>query len=393
MRKAIVVLMLILGVIATVFAAENTPAVKPAADRPAASEPITQADFARRLVKVFGWDNGVPKEPKDRDYLVIFEGRRTLKFEAEAVYNKRTDPVVPRDYELYGPFSGVSWLGGTSVPTTIHMKVFIPIDGDYTIRAAIKGDGHVWKLAGKEYRVGSGGRLTETLIATIPLKAGELQIELTMPPEGGVDYLLFTAPDLAPIEPLNGWRFSSPMTKFDLSGIAASLLGWEDRLPPDEKAGSVTVDAVGLPNLPPTIIPVTTNFGQPAGKKWLRALNSTEVEIPFNLSRTGYYSIKIRYKGAILKASLDGFPIQRPAKSLLDWVDLGGRRILDGEHSLRVAVPAYDGLDILVIEPRLSTPAAYLQLVGITGDPGSTVTAGEAERFLTQFVERFTSRR
>lgn len=397
MRIVIPVMMLFLALSATVHAAGRKPADQKPAEKEGAvstsSQPITQAEFARKLVKVFGWDKGLPKEPKDRDYLVILEGKRTLKFEAESVYSSKTDNVVPRDFELFGPFSGTSWLGGIATPTTVHMKVFIPLDGEYRFSAAAKGNGQVWKIAGKEFRADSGGQLAETAIVTLPLKAGELEIEMVMPPEGGLDYLLFSAPDLAPIEPLEGWRFASPMTRFDLAGVAASLLGWEGNLPPDEKKDSITVAAVELANIPASLRQVSVSYGQPSGRQWLRATNATEIDLPFTIRQTGFYGMKLRYKGTRLNAALDGIPVRRDARELLDWVDLGSRRMFEGEHTLRVAVPAYDGLDLLVIEPRVSTPAAYMQLVGLDGDPASAVSAAESEKFLTQFVERFTSRK
>lgn len=397
MRNVMTVLMLLFVLTTALHAAEGKPVNQQPADKnkpkSTSSDPITQADFARKLVKVFGWEKGLPREPKDRDYLVIMEGKRTLKFEAESVYNPKTDAVVPRDYQLFGPFSGVSWIGGIATPTSVHMKVFIPIDGEYRIRAAAKGDGQVWKIAGKEFRANSGGQLTETTIATLLLKAGELEIEMVMPPQGGVDYLLFSAPDLTPIEPLEGWRFASPLTRYDIAGVAASLLGWEDKLPVDENREIVAVTAVGLANIPAALRPVTVNFGQPPGKQWLRAISATEIDMPFTIRQTGVYAMKLRYKGIGLKATFDGIPIQREATELLEWVDLGTRRIFAGDHTLRVAIPAYDGLDDLVVEPRLSTPAAYMQLVGLDGDPAVAVTVSEAEKFLTQFVERFTSRK
>lgn len=397
MRNVMTVLMLLFVLTTALHAAEGKPASQqPAANGKqgsASSDNISQADFSRKLVKVFGWEKGLPKEPKDRDYLVILEGKRTFKFEAESVYNAKTDAVVPRDFQLFGPFSGVSWIGGIAVPTSVHMKVFIPLEGEYRIRAAAKGDGQIWKIAGKEFKVNSGGQLTETTIATLPLKAGELDVEMVMPPEGGVDYLLFTSSDLTPIEPLEGWRFAAPLTRYELAGIAASLLGWEEKLPLDEKRETITVNAVGLADIPKGLRPVTVNYGQPSGKEWLRATISTEIDIPFTIRQTGFYGMKLRFKGLRLKAAFDGIPIQREAKALLDWVDLGSRRIFEGAHTLRVAIPAYDGLDLLVVEPRLSTPAAYMQLVGLEGDPAAGVTVSESEKFLTQFVERFTSRK
>lgn len=396
MRCSIILLMLVLVVSGSAFSAETKKGViKEPVKTAKTAASITQGEFARRVVKLLGWEKGLPKEPKDRDYLLIMEGKRSFKFEAENAYNRKTDDVAVRKYELFGPFSGISWLGGISTPTTVHFKVFIPISGEYRLSAAAKGKGQRWKIGGKEFTVNSGDRLTVTDVATVALKAGETEFEMELPPEGGVDYLLFSAPDLTPIEPLDGWRFSSPLTKGDLAAIVASLLGWEDRLPVDAKSGVTTILGTDLQGLPPTVTATDTGYyGKFTAQRWLRAGNTgAELDVPFTVSRTGVYGLKLRYMGALLKASLDGTALDRDAKGILDWINLGPQRLSEGKHLLHVSLPSYGGLDALVIEPRQSSPADYMALVGLKGEPADVVTPAEAEKIETQLVERFTGRK
>lgn len=423
----IVIRMLVLVLVLTgAAAADEGPGTKAqartaATSAKAPSSPtavITQGEFARKLVDQFGWEGGLPRvpkevvekkekkskkakeaveyeEPKDRDILRIMEGKRTLKFEAENVYNKKTDDVAVRNFDLIGAFSGISWLGGITTPTTVHFKVFIPLAGEYRLSAAAKGNGQLWKIAGKEYRVDSGERLALTQVATLPLKAGELEFEMVMPPEGGVDYLLFSAPDLTPIEPKEGWRFNAPLTNVDLAFIVSRLLGWEERLPVDTNLGQTTILATELAALPATVTPTDIPYyGQFTGKQWLRAgSQGGKVEIPFTVPRTGIYGLKLRYMGARLAARLDDMNLDRDAKGVLDWIDLGLQRLAEGRHLLLVDLPPYGGLDALVIEPRQASDAAYMALAGIKGDPGAAITVGEADTFMTQLVERYTGRK
>jgi len=365
-----------------------------AASVPAGSS-ISQGDFARKLVKVFGWEEGLPKDPTDRDYLRILSGKRTLKFEAEAIYEPKTDPVASRNFDRYGPFSGDAWLGGTASPATVHFTVFIPLAGEYRLSASAKGDGQVWKISGREYTANSGGSLSLTKVATVPLKAGKLEFEMVLPPEGGIDYVIFEAGNLSPVEPLDGWRFTASLTLGSLAEISVALLGWEDQLPIDEATGRTTLLASDLKEIPQGAkLTDAAIFGPITGKNWVRAGSlKGELDFPFTVSRPGVYGLKLRYMGNSLSAILDGTELVRDGKRSLDWIDLGLYRFTDGPHSLRIRIQPYEGVDALVIEPRHSTPAAYMAVAGLKGDPASPVTPQEVENVLSRLVERFKTRK
>lgn len=96
---------LVIFVALVLFAAPAWPAEK-------VETVFTQKNLAHMIVNQFGWGDGLPKEPVDRDYLVILNGRRTFRFEAENAYNPTTDRVTLAEYNLYGPFSGKGWLLG-----------------------------------------------------------------------------------------------------------------------------------------------------------------------------------------------------------------------------------------------------------------------------------------
>ncbi len=367
--------------------------LKPPKPSPLAT--VIQGEFVRELINVFGWAGGIPEEPNERDYLVILQGKRTFKFEAEKIFNTKTDGVSVRKFDLIGPFSGESWLGGVTTPVSVHFKVFIPLDGEYRLAVAAKGNGQIWKVAGKEYMINSGERLTVTQVASVPLKAGEFEFEMVMPPEGGIDYLVFSASDFNSIEPLGGWRFKDPLTNTELAQVSASLLGLEERLPLDEKVGVTTVVAADLPSLPPSVNSTDIGFyGKFTGKKWIRASSQpADIDIPISLTVNGVYGLKLRVMGENLKANLDGISLVLPANPYLEWVNLGLHRLVEGTHTLQVTLPSYGGIDALIIEPRNSTPEAYMNLVGVKGDPMAVVTNAEKDKILTQLVERFTTRK
>ena len=92
----------------------------------------------------------------------------------------------------------------------------------------------------------------------------------------------------------------------------------------------------------------------------------------------------------------DGSPVQRPvALSTLsaDAVELGRFRLDQGPHKLQLDISPDGGVDVLVVEKRKSSPADYMELVGLHGDPAAAVSLAEAEKVLTSLVERFKGRK
>jgi len=129
------------------------------AAEPKGDVPVKQAELAKRLVDLFGWSEGLPENPQEKDYRTILGGQRRFRFEAEETYDRVFDAVAVRDYNLFGPFSGRGWLHGITVPTAVHFKVFIPIAGKYTLSAVTKGDAQLWSVAGRAFKVNAGEKL------------------------------------------------------------------------------------------------------------------------------------------------------------------------------------------------------------------------------------------
>jgi len=363
--------------------------------KPLPSAIMTQVDFAREIINSFGWGDGLSENPNDRDYLMIMDGRRTFKFEAEKVYSAKTDDVSIRKSDLLGPFSGESWLGGITVPTKVRMKVYIPVAGKYLLSAAAKGDGQIWNIAGESHSINSGNSLALTKITELTLKPGELELELIMPPEGGLDYIVFAAPDYRPIEPYDGWRFSETLTNATVAYVFTSMLGLEDQLPVDNSISPVTVIASELPGLPTSVsLSDIRYYGKISGKLWVKTLGqSAEVLIPFTLQQNGTYDLKLRFMGNNSIADLDGNQIKIPGSKSFDWVNLGLQHFSQGKHNLKIKVPPFGGIDAMTITSRKSSPEAYMNLVGITGDPKGAVTYSDMERYLSLLRKRFTIRK
>lgn len=387
MLRKIVLLMalLILGCATIVAAAE-----------PTGGAPVTQRDLAKKLIDLFGWSEGVPEKATDKDYLALLGGKRSLRFEAEDIYDTAYDSVNVRTYDLFGPFTGRGWLHGVTVPTAVHFKVFIPIAGKYTLKASTKGDDQLWSVAGKAFKINGGERLKETVIGQMFIPAGTLEFNAVIPPGGGIDNLLFSAPDLAPVAPLAGWDFPAVLTGGQLAEVSAALLGTEGLLPVDSAAKHTLVSAAAaVPSLPIGLFLTDTPIlGKPLADKWVRAGQvGMQFSMPVQVDASGVYGLKVRFVGSTLVGGFGDQSVTVPGKPYLEWVDCGVFRLAKGANSLNILIPPSGGIDSIELIPRKSSPADYVALAKLGKGAGDAVTAPELDRLLKPLAEQFKERR
>lgn len=357
------------------------------------AQEVTQRDFVRMLVSAFKWDKGLPEKPADKDYLAILGGRRSMHFEAEEFYSAKTDNATVMNYELYGPFSGNGWVSGVALPTTVHFKLFIPLEGEYALNVVSKGDGQIWSAGGKKLKV-TGKHLREEVAGKVHLKAGEQEISVELPPEGAVDSFSLQAPQLAAIEPLDGWRLDAPLTLGAFAEIAGSLLSWEKAITEDSEYKPLNVEIAKAASIPQGAQATTIDYlGRFEAEKWVRAGRSgARVVVPLIITDSAPYQLKVRFLGEAVAAELDGKRIEKAGKPFLDWVDLGVTRLKRGAHTLILRLPPNGGVDILNLVKLKSSPQDYMKLVGIEGTPDDRVSPSRAERLLTSLAERFEER-
>lgn len=342
---------------------------------------FTQKDLARMIVERFGWNAGLPKEPADRDYLVILNGRRTFRYEAETTYNRATDRVTVPESSLYGQFTGKGWLLGVSDTTTVNFTVLLPIGGEYTLKAVIKGAGFAWKVGDHEFRVGSAsGGFREVEVGKVKVAPGTVKITVTMPPEGAIDSYTFSAPDYAPIQPLVGWRFREPLAAGRLAEVVVAAKGLYGSLPEATTgipAPLVAAD-VALPN--PHITATTINYlGAFRSHAWLRAdFRGGVLQMPLRIPEAGYYGITVNAMGTTLAGDVNGYGFHVAGKPYLAMTDLGLFRLEAGENMLTLRLPPEGGIDYLQFTRKSTADADFMKLAGINGAPGRLVTVDEA---------------
>lgn len=357
---------------------------------------FTQKDFARMIISEFNWFDGLPKEPSDRDYLIILGGKRNFHFEAENAYNPQTDNVTARNYELFGSFTGKQWLMGVSAPTTVHFTALLPLGGEFSIRANVKGEGFTWKFGDKKFSGGSSSSVfTKVDFGKVMLAPGVVSFEVTIPPEGAIDSFTLTAGDHKPIQPFGGWRFKEPLTNQRMAETGIALMDLYERLPDSKEETAVRITAVDAALKNNDVSPSTIDFLGPfSSRAWLRAnYLGALVEIPIKISKSGFFAVRIRAMGNILSGSINDVSFSVPSKPYLDIVNLGIFRLEAGDNMIRIHLAPMGGLDIIELTPKAQSPSTLCALAGIEGATDRQVSADEARRFLETIRKKYPVRR
>ena len=342
---------------------------------------FTQKDFAQLIVNHFSWNTGLPEKHSDRDYLLILGGRRAFTYEAENAYNEKTDLVTMRDNIMFGPFTGKGWLLGVSETTSSDFTILVPIQGEYTFKAVIKGNGFVWNIDNRDYRADSkSGNFREVEVGKIPVKAGIVKIQVTIPPEGAIDSFSFTAADHAPIQPLIGWRFKERLNAGRMAEIAVSMMSLYSRLPDTQDNPLKSLSVSDAAPVPATAAKTgITYLGKFISREWVRAdYRGATIQIPLKAADVGLYGITANAMGARIKGSVNDSPFEVTAKSYLDKVTLGLFRLESGDNMITVDLPPMGGIDTLEFSKKSTTPDDFLRLAGIKGPAERLITAEEA---------------
>lgn len=358
---------------------------------------FTQKDFARLILQQFSWNGGLPKEPTDRDFLLILGGKRTYRYEAENAYNEKADRVTMNSNPKFGAFTGTGWILGVSEPTTSTFTVLLPIEGEYDIKAVIKGNGFVWNVGNKEYRADSkSGNFQEITIAKVKLKEGVVSLTITIPPEGAIDSFSLTAPDYPSIQPYNGWRFKEVLTAARLAETVIAMTNRYSELPDAEQKTSAKARAdFDKIILPPTVTYTTASYLGPfTSSRWLRAdYRGATLQIPLVVAETGYYGIVLNVMGQPVSGSVNVTPFKLTGKPYLYKHDIGFYRLEAGDNMLTLSLPPTGGIDSVEFNMKNSKPEDFLRLAGVTGPADRLVGAQEAAAVLKKIQDSFPIRK
>lgn len=359
-------------------------------------EVFTQKSFVQRMFQHLSWDQGLSKEPADRDYLQILGGKRTFIYEAENAYNENTNRVTVRNFTLYGPFTGKGWLLGVSDTTAVDFAALLPIKGEYVLKAVIKGNGFIWNIVDKQYRSDSKSDVfSEVEIGKIALNAGVLKIQVSIPPEGAIDSFSLSAPDYMPIQPVAGWRFKEPLTAGQLAEIVVSMSGRHEQLQSSENIAPRRLSVFESAVIPPTAARTAIEeFGKFTSREWVRSdYRGASIQVPVKTATAGFYGITANVMGGRISGSVNESQFEVLAKPFFDTVRLGLFRLESGDNLITINLPPMGGIDTLELSMKNISSDSFLAVSGIKGPAGRLISIDEADATIKSVTDSYSVRR
>ncbi len=317
------------------------------------------------LVTAMGWSFGLPDTPEDSDYLNILNGRRLVRIEGEN-YFQPTDAVSVKSFQTFGKYSGAGWLSGLASSTTAHLKFLLPHSGTYHVSVAVRRPGHQISIGGQTFTGDGEQEFTRVELGQVQLSAGEQDVRIQLPPDGGFDYLELQAPDLAAIAPLAGWQLDQPVTLDTLAVTAVQTLGLEPLLPPLPL--NMTIEAETSQHIIGAQDTDIRHLGEPSGGHWLRSGTiAATVELNFTPPAPGLYALTIRAVSETpITAMLNNRrQLEAPTAAFLQDLPLGSVYLERGNNTLTLTLPPRGGLDSLQISGQRSEGNDYRRLVGL----------------------------
>lgn len=387
LKRLIVSFLLVTLGMTPVLAEEVTVAEKAAIDPNAV---VTQREFATKLIQELNLGS-MPNKVKDIHLQNVLSGRRTLVVEAEEHYDKKRDRITLRTYNTLGAFSGKGWLGASADPTSVTFKARIPLAGIYQVKVRAAGNGQIWSIGGKAIKVDSGPRLKEVDLGTVILDAELAIFTVALPPDGAVDAITFTAPDLHRIEPTAGWQFDAPLTYGVVAEAAVMILKNSLPLVNDAAKQPVIIPVAGNAALPSKVSMVTDQiYGRFIGEGWFRTSYApAKLELPFQVDLPAFYGVRVLWMGDLMLGTLDGIPVEGKGKKFLDWVDVGIYHLAKGKHQMRIDLPPAAGISAVELTTKVSGEAACLKLLGWQHPAAEQVKAGNLAALIKDINDRY----
>ena len=334
---------------------------------------LTQRDLMLGLVEGLGWSFGLPDEPEESDYLRILNGKRKFRIEIESNYEPDTRVIIEEIFS-FGNYSGQGWIRVPNRPTDIPVHFNLPLSGEYRVRARLFRKGHILRIGDKQFEADGRDRLTDVDLGSTYLQAGILDINLTAPARGGIDYIEIEALPTSTISPNAGWKLDTPLTFNDMAVTTVQLLGLHSALP---NAGeSLVFEAEDFPLPKNSRLSTNRHLGAPSQGEWVSVgADPVTFEIGIDVPETGVYDLSVRCVG---KSEISGLANSQPFIISPDrrFTDkqAGGVVLEKGQTPLAFKIPPHCGIDQIILSPRASSVEDFNRLTGlpISGKPSPT---------------------
>ncbi len=367
----------------------------------ARAQPITQGEWARRMVMALGLDDeAVRPGASDSEYVEFLSGDPLLPLRVEGAAARpippgarlETDAAEPRLRALRAAAGGV----------TATYRVRVPAGGVYALRMAGQGGAQRWRIDGGDpvtsppadpdapaLRLAgassSPAPSEPRLVGYFVLARGEHTLSVTIPSGGALSAFELVRQPFPHVRPPGGWDPAEPLT-FGVKAVTmVQLMQIEDRLP-DLPRASVTREGERFETARPARPAIADRSpGDPSAGSWMRGgPGGAALSYEVTLREACVYSVLARMAGRgsarfRLDARVERSVTTPGSGERFAWLRVSTLPLGAGAHRVDVRLGEGVGLDSFKLVCRDPDPEASLLLLRDLGFeekfPGDPVTA------------------
>ena len=378
--------------------------------------PITQGEWARRMVAAIGVDSrAFPEYAQTSDYIEFLSGDTVAPVRVESVAAASLPPgavITPDPAHPERRWLRTDTNGGAAV-----FKVQVPASGVYAIRALIGGDEQRWRVDRGEPRVtkpanddsgeGKAGNPTR-LLGYFLLARGEHEVSVELPASGAIARFDLVRQPFPHVKPPGGWRPDAPLT-FGVKAVTmVQAMQLEGELP-DIRRWEINREGEAFTEQGPVVVQTNDREpGKPSKDAWVHgASRGSWLDYQVKVRERCAYSLVARMTGRGSARWLVDDTVERHVTPPGDgsrflWLPVSTLPLEKGLHRVRVWLAEGAGLDTFKLMCRGPEAQPSLLLLddlgfeeGLPEDPVSTAVAqqnldntyfrGRIERLLASF--------
>ena len=370
----------------------------------ARAQPITQGEWARRIVIALGLEGeAVRAGAPDSDYVAFLSGDPVPPLRVEGAAARPIPPGARVEPDALEPRLRALRAGAEEVTATYTVRV--PAGGVYALRRAGQGGAQRWRIDGGRPVISPPADPEEPairlagvnpapaareprLVGYFVLALGEHALSVAIPPGGTLSAFELVRQPFPHVRPPGGWEPAETLT-FGVKAVTmVQLMQLEDQLP-DVPRSTVVREGERFEIVRPARPPIADRSpGNPSAGFWMRGgPGGAGLSYEVNLRDACVYSVVARLAGrGSARFRLDG-RVERSVTTpgsgeRFVWLRVSTLPLDAGVHRVDVRLGEGVGLDSFRLVCRDPNPEASLLLLRDLGFeekfPGDPVTAAFA---------------
>jgi len=347
-------------------------------------DPATESEWITYLAQFTGLQQGLAGPATIDRYVDILSVPGYIGIEAEKA--DFSSGISASRSLRYGQPSGAAWLEAKAGGGLASYRFTIPNRRDYIIEGRLRGGPQTWKIDDMTFEVAGPGEVDfehRSRVGEVTLEAGEHEITVVLPPQGGLDRIDLITSGIPEIRPESGFRPREFLRYRLKAETIIRTINYLRLLPVLPNYYQLIEGEEFSRNRGDWTISRDSSPGSTTGEGWLRADGSGAFpEYILNLPENGIYRIRGRMIGTgRLIADFDRgrnrffFPAEAPDE--FAWTEVGTFYLPGGEHLISFELPPGAGLDVIEVTRLAAKPEDYLTLLLLLGFSEGNLEANE----------------